>query len=185
VPYTAANGTLIPTIARPNTPRQFSITYSARFGQGVQRVAQSAPSIGGDEGGSGGPGGRGGRRGGFREFGAPLPSAPPGDPFALNATPMCTADAQKTAQTVLDGLKAYTTHIEAAKTAAGYPDTMPSPDIPGIAVTYHGLKSTYALSIVVKQGSQMRSLFGCTTFHVTDEQTAQQRNLYVAPSGGV
>jgi hypothetical protein len=185
VPYTAANGTLIPTIARPNTPRQISITYSARFGQGVQQVAQSAPSIAsGEEGGPGGPGGPGGRRGGFREFGSPLPSAPPSDPFALNATPMCTADAQKNAQTVLDGLKAYAKQIDTAKTAAGYPDTMPSPDIPGISVTYHGLKSTYALSIVVKQGSQMRSLFGCTTFHVTDEQTAQQRSLYVEPSSG-
>lgn len=191
VPYTTANGTIIPTIARPNTPRQLSLTYTARFGSGVQQGAQSASSLpNGDQGyavggpGPGGPGGPGGRRGGFREFGAPLPSTPPSDPFAINATPMCTADAQKSAQTVLDGLRAYTKHIEAAKTAAGYPESMPAPDIPGIGVTYHGMKSTYALSIAVKQPTQMRSLFGCTTFHVTDEQTAQQRSLYLAPSNG-
>ena len=179
VPYTTASGVLIPTIARPNAPRQFSVTYTARFGQGAQ-LAQSRP---GPEGGPGGPRGRGG----FRRFMEPLPSAAPSDPFALNASPMCTADAQKNAKTILDGLKAYAQQIDAAKTAAGYPATMPAPNIPGIAVTYHGLGSTYALSIAVKQVADMRSLFGCTAFHVTDEQTAQQRNLYVEPgaAGGM
>lgn len=176
VPYTTANGLLVPTIARPNTPRQFSVTYTARFGQDAQLAQQPVPGI---------PGPGGSReRGGFRRFMQPLPQAPPSDPFALNPSPMCTADAQKTAQIVLNALKAYAAQIEAAKTAAGYPQTMPSPDIAGIAVTYHGLKSTYALSIVVKQSAQMRSMFGCSTFHVADEQTAQQRNLYVEPGAG-
>ncbi|HKU67839.1 MAG TPA: TonB-dependent receptor [Candidatus Baltobacteraceae bacterium] len=168
VPYTAANGTLIPAIARPNAPRRFSVTYTAHVGAGA-RAAQSTPSV---------------RRPEFRRFGEPLPASPPSDPFAVNAAPTCGADAQKSAQTVLDALRAYTKQIEAAKTAAGYPRTMPSPDIAGIAVTYHGLTSTYALSIVVKQPSQLRSLFGCSTFHVADEQTAQQRSLYVEPRSG-
>ncbi len=176
VPYSAANGLTIPTIARPNAPRQISLTYTARFGQNAQ-LAQSSST-------RGQPGEPGRGRGGFRQFGSPLPEMPPADPLALNLTPMCTADAQKTAQTVLAGLKAYTAQIEAAKTAAGYPDTMQPANVPGVAVTYHGLKSTYALSIVVTQATQMRSLFGCTTFHVTDEQTAQQRNLFVQPGTG-
>jgi len=181
VPYTAANGLQIPTIARPNSPRQITITYTARFGQGVQASQNSGAPPGGDEGG---PGGRGGRRGMFRGFGEPLPASPPNDPFAVNASQFCTADAQKSAQTILGALKTYTQHIEAAKTSAGYPDTMPAPNIPGVSVTYHGLKSTYALNVAVTQTALLRTLFGCTTFHVTDEQTAQQRNLYVQPSSG-
>lgn len=178
VPYTTAGGVLIPTIARPNTPRQIAVTYTASFGRNAQLTQ---PSRGIPRGGPGGPGGPRGR---FRRFLAALPSAPPSDPLALKPSPMCTADAQKTAQAILTGLKAYTAQIEAAKTAAGYPDTMPSPDIPGISVTYHGRKSTYALSIAVKHVAQMRSLFGCTAFHITDEQTAQQRNLYMEPVAG-
>jgi hypothetical protein len=180
VPYTTASGLQIPTIARPNTPRQVALTYTVRFGQNVQPSNQRA--VGAEEG----PGGRGGPsgRGGFRRFGSPLPESAPADPFALNPSPMCTGDAQKNAQAVLGGLKAYAAQVEAAKTAAGYPDTMPPANIPGIAVTYHGMKSTYALSITVKQAQEMRSLFGCTEFHVTDETTAQQRNLYVQPSSG-
>lgn len=171
VPYTAANGTLVPTIARPNTPRQIALTYTARFGQNVQQTTAPAAQ----------PEGEGARGGGFRRFAEPLPSSPPSDPFALSPSPMCTADAQKAAQPMLAALKAYAARIEAAKTAAGYPQTMPAADIPGVTVTYHGLGSTYALSISVTQGTQLRSLFECTAFHVTDEQTAQQRNLYVEP----
>jgi hypothetical protein len=61
---------------------------------------------------------------------------------------------------------------------------MPPANIPGVSVTYHGLGSTYALTIALKQTEEMRSLFGCTTFHVADEQTAQQHKLYVEPQSG-
>jgi hypothetical protein len=102
----------------------------------------------------------------------------------LNASSRCTADARAIAQPVLDGLKAYTARIEAAKTSSGYPDTMAPAQIPGVAVAYHGLKTTYALTITVTQFTQLRSLFGCTQFHRTDLATAQQRNLYAEQSGG-
>ncbi|HLI97170.1 MAG TPA: TonB-dependent receptor [Candidatus Baltobacteraceae bacterium] len=176
VPYMTPSGLTVPTIARPNTPRQFSVTYTARFGQGAQPLAPALPTA------EGGPGGRG--RGGFARFMQPLPQTPPSDPFAMNPSPMCTADAQKAAQTLLGALKAYTQQIEAARGPAGYPATMPAANIPGVDVTYHGLKSTYALSIAVKQMTQIRSLFGCSQFHVADQQTAQQRNLFVEPSTG-
>jgi hypothetical protein len=117
-------------------------------------------------------------------FNEPLPQTPPADPFALSPSPMCTADTQKNAQAFLSAMKAYAAQIQAAKTPAGYPATMPPPDIPGVTVTYHGLKDTYALSISPKQMSQLRSLFGCAQFHVADVQTAQQRNLYVEPQAG-
>jgi hypothetical protein len=180
VPYTTAGGNEIATIARPNTPRQYSVTYTVRFGQGVPKT-NSGPLLSQE----GGPGGGRGRGGGFRgRFSAPLPSAPPADPFALNATPMCNADAQKTAQSLLGGLKAYVAQIQAAKTSAGYPDTVPPANIPGVNVTYHGLKSSYALSISVQKMEDMRALFGCSQFHVADVQTAQQRSLYVEPQSG-
>jgi hypothetical protein len=177
VPYTTLGGTQIATIARPNQPRQISATYTVRFGQNVQAApSRSLLSQNGE--------GRTGGRGGFRQFGSPLPAAPPVDPFALNATPMCTADAQKTAQPILSALKTYVAQIEALKTASGYPATVPAANIPGLNVQYHGLGSTYALTIALTQQQQMRSLFGCTQFHVADQQTAQQRNLYLAPSPG-
>lgn len=177
VPYTTASGLQIPTIARPNTPRQLSLTYTVRFGQNVQPAPSRAV-------GAPGEGGRGRGRGGFGRFGSPLPESAPADPFALNASPMCDADAQKTAKTMLDGLKAYVAQIDAAKTAAGYPDTMPPANVPGVTVTYHGMKSTYALSIAVQKMQDLRALFGCSQFHIADEQTAQQRGLYVEPQSG-
>jgi hypothetical protein len=181
VPYTTANGTLVPTIARPNTPRQVALTYTVRFGQNVQTSRGPLLAENAGEGGRG----PGGRRGGFGQFMQPLPSTPPADPLALNASQLCTADAQKVAQPILSALKAYTAQIEAAKTQAGYPDTMAPPNIPGVTVTYHGMKSTYALTLSVKQMQEMRPVFGCTSFHRADLQTAQQRGLYVEPSNGV
>lgn len=186
VPYTAANGTQVATIAHPNTPRQVSVTYTVRFGQGAQTLnSPGASPLADANGGPGGPGGEGGGRRGFGQFMQPLPSTPPADPFAVNATPLCTSDAQKIAQPILSALKAYAAQIEAAKTSAGYPDSMPAANIPGVSVAYHGMKSTYALSVSVKQMQQMRPMFVCTSFHRADLQTAQQRNLYVDQSGGV
>ncbi len=179
VPYTTLDGQQVATIARPNTPRQYSMTYTVRFGQGAPQSNGRSPLLA--QQGPGGPGGGRGR-GGFRQFGAPLPATPPADPFALNATPICTADAQKAAQPILTGLKAYVAQIDALKSSGNYPASVPPANIPGLNVQYHALGTTYALTIALTQTAQLRSLFGCTTFHVADQQTAQQRNLYVAPS---
>ena len=187
VPYTTLGGSTIATIARPNTPRQYSVTYTVRLGRGVQQTSNARPSLASDENAPEGPGGPGrGGRGGFRQFGAPLPDTPPADPFAINATPICTADAQKTALPVLSALKAYVAQINSLKTSSGYPASVPAANIPGMTVQYRPVGSTFALTIGVTQTSQLRSLFGCTQFHVADEQTAQQRNLYEppAPAGG-
>ncbi|MGB6985337.1 MAG: hypothetical protein WBD74_05085, partial [Candidatus Aquilonibacter sp.] len=60
----------------------------------------------------------------------------------------CPADAHVIALQLSNELKAYVAQIEAAKTATGYPATMPAPAITDATVTYHGLGDTYALSIV-------------------------------------
>lgn len=178
VPYTTLGGMKIATIARPNSPQQVSVTYTVRFGQGAPQQDTRSMLAQQAEGGRG-PGGRGG----FRGFGAPLPDTPPADPFALNSTPLCTADAQKAAKPLLDALRSYTQQIEKTKSGTSYPATVPAANIPGLNVQYHPLGTSYALSITMTQTAQLRSLFGCTTFHSADEQTAAQRKLYVPAAG--
>lgn len=177
VPYYTANGIAIPTVARPLTPRTYSFTYSVKFGPGAQSLTQSSmPSIGrggrgnggfgggpegsggpqgpGGPGGGGGPGSGRGGGGGFRNLLQPLPSAPPEKPLDVNTgSALCTTDAQAAAQKISAELKAYQAQIEAAKTATGYPSTMPSPQLDDATVTYHGMGSTYALTIVPKLGA--------------------------------
>jgi Carboxypeptidase regulatory-like domain/TonB-dependent Receptor Plug Domain len=182
VPYTTLGGTIIPTIARPNAPRQYSVTYTVRFGSGVPQAPSRGPMALGEinEGERQGPGGRGG----FRQFAQPLPDTPPADPFAMNASAMCTADAQKSAKPMVDGLKAYVARVEALKTSGGFPANAPAANIPGLNVQYHGLGSTYALTVSTTQTAQLRSLFACMQLHAADESTAQQRKLYLPPTQG-
>ncbi len=188
VPYVAQNGTVIPTVARPNTPRQYSVSYTVRFGQNVPQNP-GAPNlsavVGGEgENGARGPGGPGG--GFFRQL-TQLPQSPPSNPFAVNtAMPLCTADSQKIMQPILTALKSYASQIEAAKTTAGYPATAPAPPvIPGVSVQYHPLGTTYALSISTSKTALLRPVFTCSTFHIADQQTADQRKLFVQPNNGM
>ncbi|MGC2242083.1 MAG: hypothetical protein WBA06_00510, partial [Candidatus Aquilonibacter sp.] len=84
--------------------------------------------------------------GGFRP--QPLPSSAPANPLDVSSDDTrCPADAHVTALQLSNELKAYVAQIEAAKTSAGYPATMPPPQITDATVTYHGMGSTYALSI--------------------------------------
>ena len=192
VPYVTASGGLIPTVARPNTPRQYSVSYAVRFGQNVPQTTSNAPSLASTMGEGGSGGGRGGLRvvGGGAQGAAlrqmlQLPQNPPTNPFALNSWAACNPDSQKIMQPVLDALKAYTAQIEASKTSTGYPATGPTPPVlPGVVVQYHGLGSTYAVSVSTTKTALLRPVFGCVTFHIADQQAAQQRNLYVEPSAG-
>lgn len=186
VPYVTENGAVIPTVARPNTPRQYAVTYTVRFGQNVAPSASSsnlASVVGGGEGGGNrGPGG-----GAFFRQLTQLPQAPPANPFAVNsAFPACDADAQKIVQPMLAALKTYTSQIEASKTSAGYPATAPPPPaLPaGVTVQYHPLGATYALSVSTTKTAMLRPVFTCATFHIADPQTAEQRKLFVEPNNG-
>jgi hypothetical protein len=192
VPYVTANGNLIPTVARPNTPRQYSLTYAVRFGQNVPQTTSNTPSlastvVGDGEGGGGGLriiGGNPQATAALRQM-LQLPQNPPSNPFALNTWMGCNLDSAKIVQPVLDALKAYTAKIEASKTATGYPATGPTaPVLPGIVVQYHGLGATYAFSVSTTKTALLRPMFGCVTFHIADQQAAEQRNLYVEPNTG-
>jgi len=151
VPYTTQSGATYPTLARPLTPRSYSVTYTVKFGPGAlgnTHVAQNV-SIGGRGGGrygGGGPGGPGG--GGFRGAITPLPSAAPAEPFAVSDNgELCPSAQHAVALQLSSELKAYVAQIEAAKTAAGYPASMPPPQTTDATITYHGLGDTYALTI--------------------------------------
>jgi hypothetical protein len=114
---------------------------------------------------------------------SPLPQTPPADPFVVGANAAtCTAENAGKARQLSDELKAYVAQIEAARTAAGYPATMPAPNLTDATVTYHGLGTTYALSITPKSFTGMRGLFGCLTMHIARADDVAQRKLYAPTS---
>jgi hypothetical protein len=220
VPYTAVNGEQIGTIARPLVPRSYAVTYNVRFGPGAALAESPVPQLperrrNGMFVGPGGPppgGPRPGAPGGFRSLFSPLPSSPPSDPVGLTSSPLCSGDARDSAGKLSTELKAYIAQIEAAKTAAGYPATMPAPDISDATVTYHGLGSTYALTIVphlqaaargelasallAREQTQpsgqppapgvmvrVRGFIGCFAMHLARPDDVTAHHLYTPPSG--
>lgn len=154
-----------------------------------------------------GPGGARQGGGGFRQMLSPLPTSPPSNPLDVQTT-SCTGDALAASQKLSAGLKAYVAQIEAAKTAQGYPASMPPPSIEGATVTYHGLGSTYALTIVphfqapsggVQLASEivanapkspstqtavrggpggLRAFLGCFPLHIATADDVSSRHLY-------
>ena len=191
VAYQTLGGFTIPTIARPLTPRAYSVTYGVKLGPGavasqtgtafdVPRGAQSRGG-GGPGGASGGAGPGGG--GGFRNLFAPLPAQPPTDPFAVATDAQrCNAADAAQAQVLSAELKAYAARIEAAKTADGYPATMAAPALSDASVTYHGLGSAYALTIVPKGSGRVRALAGCFALHIARADDVTARKLYAPQS---
>ena len=200
VPFTTEGGFVLPNIARPLTPRTYSMTYSVKFGQGAVST-QTATAFhargtgggglfggasGGEAGGPGGPGGGSGGnggRGGLRNFFSPLPASPPADPFAVGANPQtCSATGGAAARTLSAELNAYRAQIEAKKTSAGYPAMMPSPALSDATVVYHGLGSTYALAITPKGTGMLRTVASCMSLHIARADDVTQRKLYTATS---
>ena len=83
VPFYTQSGMIVPNVARPLTPRTYTVTYTLRYGPGAlgsTHVAQTLPAPGGGRGGrgEGGPGG-----GGFRP--QPLPSSAPANPLDVSS----------------------------------------------------------------------------------------------------
>ncbi|MGP8100742.1 MAG: TonB-dependent receptor domain-containing protein [Candidatus Cybelea sp.] len=196
VPYTTVGGYVIPNIARPLTPRTYSLTYSVKFGQGTTSQTATAFRARGSGGGGGlfgggggapggpgggGPGGAGGGGGGFRSLFLPLPQTPPADPFAVGANPAtCSSENAGKARQLSTELKAYQAQIEAARTAAGYPATMPAPALTDATVIYHGLGTTYALAVTPKGTGMLRVVAGCMSLHSPRADDVTQRKLYAA-----
>lgn len=179
VPLQTVGGILIPQLARPLTPRSYSVTYQIRFGQGVKpqtNTLANAVGGGGRRGGfRGGPGGPG-RPGGFRGIFTPIGATPPPNPLDVNTSDRCTPAGATAAHALLDPLKAFVGKIEAAKTANGYPATMPAPIVPGWGVIYHGLGDTYALTISPKQIDA--SVMPCMSVHIARDTDVAAHHLY-------
>ncbi len=184
VPYATQGGGLIPTIARPNAPREYSVTYTVPFGIGAGTApASNLSSQVTQEGGGPGPGGR---RGGFNL--SPLPAVPPADPMALaTSNQACAADAQKTIGPFLTALKAYVAKIEASKTAKGYPDAVPgAPEILGALAVYHKVGNSYAVSLEIQrvsatQNASARAFPACVSVHMASPEDVQSKGLYSPP----
>ena len=198
VPFTTAGGFVLPNIARPLVPRSYSVTYSAKFGQGAE--SQTASTFrprgqGGDRGGlfggagepgGGGGGGGAGGGGGGRGLGSlfsPLPQTPPADPFVVGANPAtCSAENAPKARQLAGELKAFVGQVEAARTAAGYPATLQTPMLTDATITYHGLGTTYALTITPKGTGTLRALAGCLPLHIARADDVAQRKLFASSS---
>jgi len=198
VSFTTEGGYVIPNIARPLMPRTYSVTYSVRLGSGASSQTGTAfrpRTSGGGPGGPGGgpglfggpPGGPGAAPGGngrsFQSLFAPLPQTPPADPFVVGANAAaCTSENAPRARRLATELKAYVAQIEAERTAAGYPATMPAPALTDATITYHGLGATYALAIVPKGTGMLRALAGCMSLHIARGDDVTQRKLYAPTS---
>jgi hypothetical protein len=175
VPYLTIGGMAIGTVARPLSPRQYSLTYALKFGQ----IPAQAPAE--NSARRGGPGG-----GGFFSAIAPLPTSPPDHPLdVVTGRQQCTsADSTAAAQT-LAAIKTYTAAVEAAKTSSGYPDAAPAdaPAVPGYAIAYHKTAASYALVLTPTSFGGLRSFFVCAPLHAGTLDQAQALHLYVAPAG--
>lgn len=173
-------GTLA-TIARPLSPRQYTLTYSVKIGapQTPRRAANLAGPAGDGPGGPRGPG-EGGR--GPLASAPSYPQSPPADPFALDASgASCAKDASATVNQILAAMKAYVAAIEGAKTSSGYPASLSSQPltVPGFAVAYHPLQDTYALTFSPQTLGTLRGLFGCAPVHVGTKDQATAMHLYI------
>jgi hypothetical protein len=185
VPYATLGGTIVRNLARPLQPREYSLTYTVRFGQGAQEIpAQSVPAAPrGENRGffiAGGPGPGGTRAPGrFRSLFEPLPTSPPAQPFAVKNDPQaCPSSDSAYARQLSSVLSAFAARIEAAKTASGYPATMAPPALTDATIAYHGLGATYALTITPKAGMPLRNIVGCLTVHVARPEDVSSRHLY-------
>ncbi|MGB8907872.1 MAG: hypothetical protein WCC84_03895, partial [Candidatus Cybelea sp.] len=114
---------------------------------------------------------------------SPLPQTPPADPFAVAANPTtCSSENGAKARQLAAELKAFVAQIEAARTAAGYPATMPAPALSDATLTYHGLGVTYAIAITPKGTGILRALAGCMSLHIARADDVAQRKLYAPAS---
>jgi hypothetical protein len=191
VPYRTVAGDLVGTTAQPLTPRTLSVTYSVRAGvvagptQATGAAAESTMPVSPP---FGGPGQAGAPIPGGPPFAPPgssaqvaaaaLPSTPPAQPFAVSDNAQsCGRQDQTTAQHLALELKAATARIEHAKSTAGYPAVVTLPASDAATLTYHGLGTTYALSVTPPL-ALLRPIIRCFTVHITQSDDVRQRQLY-------
>ena len=199
VPYTTAGGYTIANIARPLVPRTYSLTYSARFGQGVlssqMATAFHARGAGGGSGalggagsyggpppgGPGAPGGQGGGRG-FQSLFSPLPQTPPGDPFVVGANPTtCSAQNAVESAATLD----RTQSIRRANRSCTNGSRLSGHDARAVAARCNRHVSRPRYDVRSRDYAQGHGhaarAGGCMSLHIARADDVTQRKLY-APS---
>src|SRR5215469_2023578 len=193
VPLETAGGTLVPTTARPLSPRQLSVTYTVKLGNVPQ--ANLTPTLlvantgqGGRRGGfgpGGGPGGGGGPQGGgFASLPALTNTSPTNALDPDTSRQSCTSENAKAVKPLLDQIKAYVAAVDASKTESGYPVAAPAnaPAIDGVDVAYHKTDTSYALVFTQTKAGSIRSFISCAPLHVGSADAAKQLNLYIPPT---
>lgn len=183
VPYVTQGGSVLPNLARPLQPREYSETYTVTFGQGAHpQTTQAALATETEHRGPrmlfGRPG-AGPGRGPLRDVFTPLPASAPAQPFALkNGGALCGASDAVYARQLAAALAAFTTRIEAAKSASGYPATMPAPPVPDATLEYHGLGAAYAITVTPRAFARMRPIVGCLSVHRATPGEIAAHHLY-------
>jgi Carboxypeptidase regulatory-like domain/TonB-dependent Receptor Plug Domain len=178
VPLPTLGGPPLPTVARPLAPRQYSFTYSVKFGNvppgsNASLLAATAATP---------PPNRGG--GGFFGSLPPFAKTPPADPFALDKRPTCTTDNAAAATALLGQIKGYVAAVDASKIAGAYPQASPAdaPAIAGLNVIYHPTSDSYALVLTATKFQTLRTFMSCAQVHIGSAADAQAQNLWVPPT---
>ena len=187
VPLETAGGSVIPTVARPLSPRQFSVTYSVKLGNVPQ--GNYTPSLLADNGTrpagglafGPGPGGPGGGLASLPALTA-TPTAHPLDPDSSRQA--CTPDAAKQVRPLLDQIKAYVAAVDAAKVGDSYPASAPpdAPVIDGVNVAYHKTDTSYALTFTQTKFGSIRSFIQCAPVHIGTTDQAKALGLFIPPT---
>ncbi len=158
VPYTTLGGEQIATIARPNSPRQFTVTYTVPFGASAAAANNGSSLVAAGAGerrrsrwpGRGSSAGVRADRCGSNALCSRRcrPARPAIRLRWRRRTPLARPTARKRCSRSWIRSKPYVAKIEAAKTRSGYPDAVPgAPQIPGVNVSYHKVGSSYALAL--------------------------------------
>ncbi len=187
VPQETVGGELVPTVARPLSPRQYSVTYTVRFGN-VRQSSYTPPLLAdagaGPSGTRGGGGPNGVPGGGFAAL-PPLANTPPEHPLDPDTTRQaCTADAAKSVKPFLEQVKAYVAAVEAAKGADGYPASAPAnaPAVDGVNIAYHKTPTSFALVFTPTKAGSLRNFLACVSLHLGTADEAKALGLYVPPT---
>ncbi len=165
VPYMTLGGMSVATIAQPLAPRNYSATWTVRFGSGAQVLKPTRALAA------------------RTRFFQPLPVAAPSDPLAVRSSERCSASDAQTASATMNVLRAFVAAIEAKKTPSGYPMEVIPPVLASATIEYRVYASSYALSLVPKPGANVRSLIFCTDVHLARPGDITARRLFAPTSG--
>ena len=177
VPLITTSGAAVPGTATPNEPRTITVSYTVGIGPNAD-VESSA--------------GRGfGEESGADESLAPgyllekWPLTRPSDPFRRNNGSACTRERARDADNVVTPLEQLIARIDSSKTAAGYPQTLPSSFAVPSGVSYLHTPGGYALRLFTTKLSTINAFLSCQLIHIGTQGNAQAAGLPYPPTSSL